>query len=58
MANYIVYLGGLQIAEISGTEYAYEVYAKTLELAELINESVDLIDAETGEIIAYNESEN
>ena len=36
MNTYTIYLGANPIANVSGTEYAYEVYTKTQELAELL----------------------
>lgn len=52
MAIYTVYLGTTPIFCGGGTEYAYEVYAKTKELAELIGETVSLVWDETGEVVA------
>lgn len=52
MTTYTVYLGTAPIFCGGGTEYAYEVYAKTKELAELIGETVSLVWDETGEVVA------
>lgn len=51
MSIFTIYLNGNWIAEISGTEYAYEVWAKVKELAELLSETATLVDNETTEVI-------
>ena len=51
MSIFTIYLNGNRTAEISGTEYAYEVWAKVKELAELLNEAATLVDNETAEVI-------
>ena len=52
MTTYTVYLGTTPIFCGGGTEYAYEVYAKTKELAELIGETVSLVWDGNGEVVA------
>lgn len=52
MNTYTIYLGATPIATVSGTEYAYEVYAKTASLADLLGKSASLIWDETGEEVA------
>lgn len=42
-----------EIATVSGCEFAYEVYRKTCELAELLGKDCALMDGETGEVIAH-----
>ena len=50
--TYSIYLDGECIAEVLGTEYAYEVYAKTKELADLLVVTACLVWNGTGEIVA------
>ena len=53
--TFTIYLGCAPIATVSGTEYAYEVYKKTTELAELLGKTASLVWDETGEEVAiYN----
>lgn len=47
-----IYLDGECIAEVLGVEYAYEVYAKTKELADLLVVTACLVWNDTGEIVA------
>ena len=53
MTTYTIYLMAKPIACVSGTEYAYAVFAKAVGLAELIGGSCDLVWDETGEIVAH-----
>ena len=53
MNTYTIYLHANPIACVCGTEYAYEVYAKTASLAELLGQSACLVWDETGEEVAY-----
>jgi Mn-dependent DtxR family transcriptional regulator len=55
MSTYTIYLGTNPVATVKGTEYAYEVYAKTRELAELLNREASVVWDETGEEVAYFE---
>lgn len=55
--KFVVMLNNTTIAEVSGIDYAYEVYRKTCELAELLCGNAYLVDCITGEIIADNEEE-
>lgn len=52
MTTYTIYLGSAPIATVSGTEFAYAVYAKTVALAELLNKTASLVWDETGEEVA------
>lgn len=52
MNTYTIYIGSAPIACVSGTEYAYEVYAKSKELAELLGKDCALVWDETGEEVA------
>jgi hypothetical protein len=51
MTNYTIYLGSTPIAIAYGIEYAYAAYAKTRELAELLDKTCWLVWNKTGEII-------
>lgn len=53
MNTYTITLGANTIATISGTEYAYEVYAKTCELADLLGKDVCLVWDDNAEVVAY-----
>lgn len=49
--KFIIYIENRMIAEVSGMDFAYEVYAKAVMLAEMIGEIASLVDGNTGEII-------
>lgn len=51
MNTYTIYLGATPIICVNGTEFAYEAYRKTYELAEFIGKTACLVWDETGEII-------
>ena len=53
MSTYTIYLGTNPVATVKGTEYAYEVYDKTKDLAELLGSVASLVWDATGEEIAY-----
>ena len=53
MSTYTIYLGTKPVATVSGTEYAYEVYSKTRELAELLGREASVVWDETGEEVAH-----
>ena len=53
MSTYTIYLGTNPVATVNGTEYAYEVYSKTRELAELLGSVASLVWDETSEEVAY-----
>ena len=58
MATYTIYLGELPIATTDGTEYAYAVWHKTKELAELIGVGAALVlDEPCEEIESYDPEE-
>ena len=59
MNTYTIYLGAHSIACVSGTEFAYEAYSKTKELAELLGKEAALVWDETAEEVAlYNPEED
>lgn len=49
--KYHIYIENRMVAEVSGVEFAWEVYRKTCELADMLGEITNLVDGETGEII-------
>lgn len=53
MSIYTIYLGTNPVATVNGTEYAYEVYDKTKDLAELLGSVASLVWDATGEEVAY-----
>ena len=53
--KFMVYIENRMVAEVSGSDFAYEVYAKASELADMIGEIAHLVDGETGEIIANSD---
>lgn len=49
----LIYVNGKQIGgAISGCEYIGDAWVKAQELAEILNVSCALVDADTGEVIA------
>jgi hypothetical protein len=59
MTTYTIYLGSAPIACVAGTEFAYAVYRKTVELAEMLGKTAALVWDETGEEVAsYGEEED
>ena len=53
--KYFIYIGNRMITEVEGCEFAWEVYNKTCELADLLGETASLVDGETGEVIQYSD---
>lgn len=51
MTTYTIYLGATPIATTDGTEYAYAVWRKTVELADLISSSACLVWDDSGEVV-------
>lgn len=49
--KYYIYIENRMVAEVEDTEFAWEVYRKTCELADLLGEIANLVDGETGEVI-------
>ena len=58
MNTYAIYLHDKEIALVEGTEFAYEVYAKTKELADLLNVECCIVWYDTGEQVAYYNPED
>ena len=53
MRGYYVYIGGTAFA-VSGCEAAYVAFEKACDFAEILGITVDLVDGETGEVLADN----
>ena len=56
--KYYIYIENRMVAEVSGMDFSYEVYAKASELAEMLGECAHLVSGETGEIIASSDDYN
>ena len=54
--KYYIYIQNNMVAEVEGCEFAYEVYHKAAELAEMLGQIANLVDGETGEVIATSDS--
>lgn len=50
---YIIYLGNVEIAEIGGTEIAYECYEGMEKVALATGKTLSLVDKETAETVAF-----
>ena len=46
-----IYIENRMVAEVEGYGFAWEVYRKTSELADLLGEVAYLVDGKTGEVI-------
>lgn len=49
--KYYIYIENRMVAEVEGVDFAWEVYHKTCELAEMLGQITHLVSGETGEII-------
>ena len=58
MNTYTIYLNAKPIACVCGTEYAYEVYTKACDLAELLGYSASLVWDDTAEEVASYDPED
>ena len=56
MKSYI-YIETRMVAEVEGYEFAWEVYRKAYELADLLGEVANLVDGETGEVIESSDED-
>ena len=54
--KYYIYIENRMVAEVEGCEFAWEVYRKTAELAEMLGAIANLVDGETGEVIESSDS--
>ena len=57
MNTYTIYLGTSPVACVSETVFAYKVYSKTRELAELLGKEACLIWDETAEVVTSYDPE-
>ena len=51
--KFYIYIENRMVAEVEDYEFAWEVYRKTCELADLLGEVANLVDGETGEVIEF-----
>ena len=52
-----IYIENRMVAEVEGYEFAWEVYRKAYELADLLGEVANLVDGETGEVIESSDED-
>ena len=55
--KYYIYIENRMVAEAEGDEFAWEVYNKTCEVADLLGEVANLVDGETGEVIESSDED-
>lgn len=55
--KFYVYIENRMVAEVEGYEFAWEVYRKAYELADLLGEVANLVDGETGEVIESSDED-
>lgn len=55
--KFYIYIENRMIAEVDGYEFAWEVYRKAYELADLLGEVANLVDGETGEVIESSDED-
>ena len=53
--KYYIYVNSKEISEVSGTEAAYEAWRLARSLANFLCTTADLVDGETGEVLASND---
>lgn len=49
--KYYIYIESQMVAEVEGSDFAWEVYHKACELANLLGKIANLVDGSTGEVI-------
>ena len=49
--KFYIYIENRMVAEVTGCEFAWEVYRKTIDIADMLGEVASLVDGETGEVI-------
>ena len=54
--KFYIYIENRMVAEVEGYGFAWEVYRKTCELADLLGEIAYLVDGETGEVIESSDN--
>ena len=55
--KFYIYIENRVVAEVEGYEFAWEVYRKAYELADLLGEVANLVDGETGEVIESSDED-
>ena len=55
--KFYIYIENRMVAEVEGYEFAWEVYRKAYELADLLGEVANLVDGETGEAIESSDED-
>lgn len=55
--KFYIYIENRMVAEVDGYEFAWEVYRKAYELADLLGEVANLVDGETGEVIESSDED-
>ena len=55
--KFYIYIENHMVAEVEGYEFAWEVYRKAYELADLLGEVANLVDGETGEVIESSDAD-
>ena len=55
--KFYIYIENRMVAEVEGYEFAWEVYRKAYELANLLGEVANLVDGETGEVIESSDED-
>ena len=55
--KFYIYIENRMVAEVEGYEFAWEVYRKAYELADLLGEVASLVDGETGEVIESSDED-
>ena len=55
--KFYIYIENRMVAEVEGYEFAWEVYRKAYELADLLGEVANLVDGEPGEVIESSDED-
>ena len=55
--KFYIYIENRIVAEVEDYEFAWEVYRKAYELADLLGEVANLVDGETGEVIESSDED-
>ena len=55
--KFYIYIENRMVAEVEGYEFAWEVYRKAYEVADLLGEVANLVDGETGEVIESSDED-
>ena len=55
--KFYIYIENRMVAEVEGYQFAWEVYRKAYELADLLGEVANLVDGETGEVIESSDED-